>query len=85
MAGAVKADFPCGGLHAYGHAARSGTPMGSCMWGGAVRRFACGSPAVIESSPPMGAQASRLYVADFPCGGGFLRVCLASLPNRIHH
>ena len=58
MAGAVKADFPCGGLHAYGHAARSGTPMGSCMWGGAVRRFACGSPAVIESSPPMGALAS---------------------------
>ena len=59
MAGAVKADFPCGGLHAYGHAARSGTPMGSCMWGGAVRRFACGSPAVIESSPPMGALASQ--------------------------
>ena len=34
---------------------------------------------------PYGAQASRLYVADFPCGGGLLRVCLASLSNRIHH
>ena len=30
----------------------------------------------------MGAQASRLYVADFPCGGGLLRVCVGGASQQ---
>ena len=38
-------------------------PYGVLIVWGAFRRFAFGSPAVIESSPPMGALASRISCA----------------------